>query len=312
LPSALGGQARFESGTFTKEQVELLGRVTYDVGVGVEMKWAVDGEASGAVTGNLAPLFLESYGFADARAVELPLFDDESELEAGPAFDDAFGEMLDRMLYAQLRNNVPVGLGINDKTLQNGHAVLAVGYGLDKAGVAYTRIFMGWGGNSDAWYCLPEIASYNVVHTLITMLNPVDTKTVPLVGRVTTTAGAGAAFAPVEVAGVTNLTTDANGYWAVRIDEKNLTLKPDPVTVWEESVTNVCADLDPAAADPLQQTEAFVKNVAARVGGVDYHYRQIIAAYRGMIYCMTYTATEAAYGVHLAEFDAIVAAFAFR
>ena len=49
-----------------------------------------------------------------------------------------------------------------------------------------------------------------------------------------------------------------------------------------------------------------------RVGGVDYHYRQIIAAYRGMIYCLTYTATEAAYGAHLGEFEAIVAAFTFR
>jgi hypothetical protein len=49
-----------------------------------------------------------------------------------------------------------------------------------------------------------------------------------------------------------------------------------------------------------------------RVGGVDYHYRQIIAAYRGMIYCVTYTATEEAYGAHLGEFEAIVAAFTFR
>ena len=49
-----------------------------------------------------------------------------------------------------------------------------------------------------------------------------------------------------------------------------------------------------------------------RVGGVDYHYRQYIAAYRGMIYCVTYTATEEAYGTHLAELDAIITAFAFR
>ena len=49
-----------------------------------------------------------------------------------------------------------------------------------------------------------------------------------------------------------------------------------------------------------------------RVGGVDYHYRQVIAAYRGMIYCVTYTATEAAYGEHLAEFEAILSAFTFR
>ena len=58
--------------------------------------------------------------------------------------------------------------------------------------------------------------------------------------------------------------------------------------------------------------EATVYEFRFRVGGVDYHYRQYIAAYKSMIYCLTYTATEDAYANHLGELDAIVQAFQFR
>ena len=49
-----------------------------------------------------------------------------------------------------------------------------------------------------------------------------------------------------------------------------------------------------------------------RVGGVDYHYRQIIAAYRGMIYCMTYTALPELYEKHLEDVLAMEQALYFR
>ncbi len=58
--------------------------------------------------------------------------------------------------------------------------------------------------------------------------------------------------------------------------------------------------------------QATVYEYRLRVGGVDYHYRQYIAAYKSMIYCLTYTATEDAYDAHLDELDQIVAAFRFR
>ena len=49
-----------------------------------------------------------------------------------------------------------------------------------------------------------------------------------------------------------------------------------------------------------------------RVGGEWYHYRQYVAAYRSMIYSLTYTSTDAYYSAHLAELEAIVGAFQFR
>ena len=48
------------------------------------------------------------------------------------------------------------------------------------------------------------------------------------------------------------------------------------------------------------------------VGGTIYRYRQYIAAYKSMIYCLTYTATEEAFGLHLEELNSIVDAFQFR
>ncbi len=58
--------------------------------------------------------------------------------------------------------------------------------------------------------------------------------------------------------------------------------------------------------------QATVYEYRLRVGGERYHYRQYIAAYKSMIYCLTYTATEDAYGAHLDELDDIVEAFQFR
>ncbi len=48
------------------------------------------------------------------------------------------------------------------------------------------------------------------------------------------------------------------------------------------------------------------------VGGTQYHYRQYIGNYKGMIYSLTYAAPDADYKTHLSDFDAIVNAFSYR
>ncbi|MBE6602105.1 MAG: DUF1795 domain-containing protein [Ruminococcaceae bacterium] len=48
------------------------------------------------------------------------------------------------------------------------------------------------------------------------------------------------------------------------------------------------------------------------VGGISYHYVQVIAAYKDKLYCVTYTALPAYFDAHLAEFEAILAAFEFK
>lgn len=59
--------------------------------------------------------------------------------------------------------------------------------------------------------------------------------------------------------------------------------------------------------------EATVYTYCYRVGGRDYYYKQAVAAYKSMIYSVTYTAgSEAAFEAHMGEVDAILSAFQFR
>lgn len=49
-----------------------------------------------------------------------------------------------------------------------------------------------------------------------------------------------------------------------------------------------------------------------RVGGTVYQYQQIVAAYKGSIYNLTYTSTPENFDAHLADFEKMVNAFAFQ
>ena len=48
------------------------------------------------------------------------------------------------------------------------------------------------------------------------------------------------------------------------------------------------------------------------VGGREYRYKQVIAAYKSMIYSLTYTSTPENFDAHLSDVDAIIDAFEFR
>ena len=62
----------------------------------------------------------------------------------------------------------------------------------------------------------------------------------------------------------------------------------------------------------LGSREATVYEYTLTIDGVVYRYRQYIAAYRSMMYSLTYTATEENFDKHMTELADIVAAFAFR
>lgn len=49
-----------------------------------------------------------------------------------------------------------------------------------------------------------------------------------------------------------------------------------------------------------------------RVGNTVYQYKQVVAAYKGSIYNLTYTALPQNFDAHLADVDAMIAAFAFH
>ena len=189
---------RADYNTLTDDQRELLGRVAYDAGVGVCMYWAADG--SGASTANIASALKKQYGFKDARAVDSPKEADYAKL-----------------IYNQCRAGAPVVLGIAKNGVSVGHAVVAVGYGIDAGGAPRVRVFTGWGGSGDGWYALPYIdtnatadgdsVAYDIIRTAITMIGYETDETIPVVGRVIP-AGPGL---EVELVGVPNATEEADG-----------------------------------------------------------------------------------------------------
>ncbi len=211
LPASFGGEG---SGTTLDEaQRELLGRVAYDVGVGLGMQWT-DSESAAALA-YVRDLFRRSYGFKDVRYFAYP---SQSQIS--------------KLVYNQCRAGAPVLLGIGAEDSAGGHAVVAVGYGLDSDGVERTRVFLGWGGTGDAWYALPDIATssvpggsvhdFDVVDEVVTMIGYDSDEVVPVVGRLT--GRDDVAGLQVTVRGVVDtngdvrvVTSDANGYFATRV-----------------------------------------------------------------------------------------------
>ena len=207
LPKNMGGQAA-NCDLLSREQRELLGRVTYDVGVGVKMGYT-QGE-SGAYGHDLPVAFKELFGFQTAVNVKIPN-DMFAALTGGPLQKPAD---FVKPIYNQLRCGAPVALSI---TGAGGHEVLAVGYGQDGDKTDYTRVFMGWSGRSDAWYQLPDITdNFKLVQDVTTMLS-VDGACVPICGQIRTADGEGAVGVGVSVPGVIDVLTGANGLFGFRL-----------------------------------------------------------------------------------------------
>ena len=215
---------------------QLLGRVTYNFGVLVGMSWASEGAGSdsGSYVSNLAEAF-KKYGFETARAVT---FNTE---------DEGTSQYF-KMVYAQNWAGAPVALGIQGDA--GGHAVVACGYAKTPDDEELCRVFMGWGGYGDAWYKFPTVEDFTIVDEAVTMIgydasknmDPMDVLTldeagandmfnkygtVPVCGKSNranaklvfpgVTKGAEDEESGTSISFTLTATTDANGYFAVRI-----------------------------------------------------------------------------------------------
>ncbi len=229
LPTARGGSAD-DVGTLTADQKDLLSRVTYNMGVCVHMVYAANG--SSAFNFLVPKTLRDDYGLSDGRTVLHPSADH-----------------FEKLIHAQNRCSVPVLLGISGTA--GGHAVLAVGYGEDTTGTKYTRLFLGWGGARDAWYCLPEVDAYvdaygNPTSSRFSVVNEIDTmfgttdETMPLCGRVTDPNGGGVAAAVISIPAINRrVVTDANGFWGVRVNPNDFTVSGNRILcISSPAVTN--------------------------------------------------------------------------
>ncbi len=205
LPSDLGGKGSAFRGELTFEQADLLGRVAYDMGVCVQMSYGESG--SGAYAVRLVKALRDNFGLADARYINYP---------SASSFE--------KLIYAQNRCSAPVILGIEAVTDdgRKGHEVLAVGYGEDRYGSVYTRIFMGYSGMDDAWYALPNVDDYTAVSSIGTMLGMTG-ETMALCGYVSDVNGNPITGAVITVSKINkSVVSDKNGFWGIRVNPAEL------------------------------------------------------------------------------------------
>lgn len=198
---------------------ELVGRVSYDVGVLSHMNYTF--MASGAFGFDLATALRKHFSLPSARYVN-------AYGSNGGNTSPIDSRFYPNLVYNQIRAGSPVIFGIQSTaTAGAGHEVVACGYGIDTESTDYTYIFCGWAGTGDAWYALPHIdtkattdgsaAHYDVIGEMITMLST-NSCTVPLVGRIVDIEGVPVTNACLKLSDGTEVRSDTNGYWAVRID----------------------------------------------------------------------------------------------
>ena len=191
------------------EARELIGRVVYDLGVLLGMHYTPG--ASDVSTAQLAQVFREDYGLDGTRWISI-----------GGAED------YEPVIYAPLWRSQPVILSIKQEN-DVGHAVVAVGYA-EVGGVAYVRLFMGYGGMNDGWYALPDIPGYTRVAGAVTNIGRKAEPTLSLYGRVQSATGTAAVGVPVEVLGQTAITSTL-GTFSVGVREADFPSSAEPLAL---------------------------------------------------------------------------------
>ena len=126
-----------------------IAKLTYDVGVTVEMSYKPGG--SGSFIGRVVGSLIGTFGYSNA------VFDYSNN---GLGEED-----YKKAIIPNLDARIPVVLGIRS-TANTGHAVLADGYGYYN-GELYVHMNMGWKGSDDYWYTPAVIntsdRTYNIV-----------------------------------------------------------------------------------------------------------------------------------------------------
>ena len=120
---------------------EAIGKLTYDVGVAVGMSYTANG--SGASSSALANALMNVFGYRNAA-----YFYTNGGLAA---------DKLKKAVLPNLDAKRPCGIGISNTSTDEGHAIVADGYGYSDD-TLYIHFNMGWNNlaGSNAWYAPPE------------------------------------------------------------------------------------------------------------------------------------------------------------
>ncbi len=125
--------------SITEAQRQAIGALTYDAGLSVNMWYAEEG--SGTDTLMAGQALTETFGYSNAIMAH----------NSGSNISEDFRNTA---VLPNLDAGYPVLFGITGS--QGGHAIVGDGYGYQD-NTLYHHLNMGWGGNSNAWYNLPNI-----------------------------------------------------------------------------------------------------------------------------------------------------------
>lgn len=129
-------------------ECDAIGTLCYDVGVSIYMSWTTGSSGTGGYC--LKEAFLDVFGYKNAMAWQL---------KSGTLTD----AVIKNALLANFDYGCPVELSIESPS--SGHSIVGDGYGYS-GGSLYVHLNLGWAGNYDAWYHLPDIGAgrgYNIV-----------------------------------------------------------------------------------------------------------------------------------------------------
>ena len=188
----------------TEAQRQAIGKLTYDIGVAVQMDWESSG--SGANTFALVPRFTSTFGYANAVAA---------------VYQSRYPYSLAELKKAVIPNcdaRTPMVMSISYVSggVKYGHAAVVDGYGYS-GNDFFIHVNLGWSGYCDAWYIPPDIDDFDTIDGLVFNVFPQSTGSI-VSGRVLDAGGAPIANAAVHLqqgsATVASTTSDANGIYS--------------------------------------------------------------------------------------------------
>lgn len=186
----------------TLTQRQAIGALAYDAGVAAKMDYEADG--SGAYISDAASALVNTFGYGNAIY--------------GYNNNYNIGDGLNGMINPNLDYGNPVILGISN--FSSGHAIVADGYGYQSS-TLYHHLNLGWDGDDDVWYNLPNIdssPSFDTVDTIIYNIYTIGTGEI-ISGRVTVTGYgtpvAGATVTAIDGSGTYSAPTNSKGVYAI-------------------------------------------------------------------------------------------------
>jgi hypothetical protein len=187
----------------TLTQRQAMGALAYDAGVASKTDYAADGSAS--YTSDAAAALVGTFGYSNAIL--------------GYNNNDNIGAGLNGMINPNLDWGNPVILGAS--SADTGHEIVTDGYGYNGL-TLYHHLNMGWNGDHDVWYNLPNIddsySPFDVVDGAIYNIYISGTGEI-ISGRVTVAGSgvpiSGATVTALKTGGTYQATTNANGIYAI-------------------------------------------------------------------------------------------------